>query len=85
MDFMADQLFDGRSFLTLNVLDDCNRGGLGIQVDFSLTAMHVVHSLNQIIEWCWKSATIHVDNGPEYVSCLLMKWAEKRSITINRI
>ena len=30
MDFMADQLADGRSFRTLNVLDDLNREGLGI-------------------------------------------------------
>ncbi len=30
MDFMSDQLADGRSFRTLNVLDDFNREGLGI-------------------------------------------------------
>ena len=35
MDFMADQLADGRSFRTLNVIDDFNREGLGIEVDFS--------------------------------------------------
>ena len=28
---------------------------------------------------------IHVDNGPEYVSGLLMKWAEKRRIAIEYI
>lgn len=28
MDFMSDQLEDGRSFRTLNVLDDFNREGL---------------------------------------------------------
>ena len=38
MDFMADQLVDGRSFRTLNVLDDFNREGLAIEVDFSLPA-----------------------------------------------
>ncbi len=36
MDFMADQLADGRSIRTLNVLDDFNREGLCIDVDFSL-------------------------------------------------
>ena len=35
MDFMADQLGDGRAFRLLNVLDDFNREGLGIEVDFS--------------------------------------------------
>ena len=51
MDFMQDQLADGRKFRTLNVLDDYNREGLGIEVDFSLPAVRVVRSLNQIIEW----------------------------------
>ena len=51
MDFMQDQLADGRKFRTLNVLDDFNREGLGIEVDFSLPAVRVVRSLNQIIEW----------------------------------
>jgi putative transposase len=44
MDFMADQLADGRSIRTLNVLDDFNREGLSIEVDFSLPAERVVRS-----------------------------------------
>jgi len=39
---MADQLADGHAFCTLNVLDDFNREGLGIEVDFSLPAMRVI-------------------------------------------
>jgi len=72
MDFMADRLVDGRQFRLLNVLDDFNREGLGIEVDFSLPAERVVRSLNQIIEWRGKPLTIRVDNGPEYVSSTLM-------------
>lgn len=49
MDFMADQLADGRSIRPLNVLDDFNREGLAIEVDFSLPAERVVRSLDQII------------------------------------
>ncbi len=33
MDYMADQLADGRSTHTLNVLDDFNREGLSIEVN----------------------------------------------------
>lgn len=73
MDFMADQLADGRSIRTLNVLDDFNREGLCIEVDFSLPAERVVRSLNQIIEWRGKPQTIRVDNGPEYISGTLME------------
>lgn len=52
MDFMADQLTDGRSIRTLNVLDDFNREGLGIEVDFSLPAERVVRSLRTPVEYC---------------------------------
>lgn len=84
MDFMADRLADGRQFRLLNVLDDFNREGLGIEVDFSLPAERVVRSLNQIIEWRGKPLAIRVDNGPEYVSGL-MEWAETRGIALNYI
>ena len=49
MDFMANQLMYGRSFRTLNVLDDFNREGLAIEVDFSLPSERVLRVLNQII------------------------------------
>lgn len=67
MDFIAAQLADGRSFRTLSVLDDFNREGLSIEVDFSLPAARVVRSLNQTIEWRGAPQIIRVDNGPEYV------------------
>jgi len=85
MDFMADQLSDGRSIRTLNVLDDFNREGLGIEVDFSLPAERVVRSLNRIIEWRGKPQIIRVDNGPEYISGTLMAWAAKVGIHIQYI
>ena len=69
-------------FRLLNVLDDFNREGLGIEVDFSLPAERVVRALNQIIEWRGAPETIRVDNGPEYVSGTLMEWAENRGIAM---
>lgn len=48
MDFMADRLEDGRPFRLLNVLDNFNREGLGIEVDFSLPAERVIRSLSHI-------------------------------------
>jgi putative transposase len=85
MDFMADRLGDGRAFRLLNVLDDFNREGLGIEVDFSLPAERVIRSLDRIIEWRGKPSTIRVDNGPEYISEKLMKWATKHGVTIQHI
>ena len=45
MDFMADQLTNGRSFRTFNGLDDFNREGLEIEVDVSLPSERVTRAL----------------------------------------
>ena len=85
MDFMADQLEDGRSFRTLNVLDDFNREGLGIEVDISLPALRVIRTLERIIEWRGRPLNIRVDNGPENASVALQSWASKRGIGLTYI
>lgn len=85
MDFMSDQLGDGRAFRTLNVLDDFNREGLAIEVDISLPAQRVIRTLERIIEWRGRPLTLRVDNGPEYVSAALQTWAQKRGIGISYI
>ena len=83
MDFMHDQLSDGRNFRLFNVLDDFNREGLGIEVDLSLPAARVIRSLDRIIEWRGKPAAIRSDNGPEYSSGALQQWAEQHGIKLD--
>lgn len=85
MDFMHDQLADGRAFRMFNVIDDFNREGLDITADFSLPAERVIRSLDQVIEWRGKPAAIRCDNGPEYIGALLKAWAEKHGIRIEYI
>lgn len=63
MDFMSDQLIDGRSLRTFNVIDDYNRESLGIAVDLSLPSARVVRALEQVIEWPGKPAAIAVIMG----------------------
>ena len=62
MDFMHDQLQNGRCIRLLNVIDDFNREGLGIEIDFSLPAERVVRTLEQIIEWRGCPKEIRCDN-----------------------
>ena len=85
MDFMSDQLADGRSFRTLNILDDFNRDGLGIEVDISIPALRVIRTLERFIEWRGKPINIRVDNGPEHVSSALTNWAANRGIGLTYI
>lgn len=85
MDFIHDQLSDQRGIRLLNVIDDYNREGLGIEVDFSLPSERVIRTLDRIIEQRGKPTMIRVDNGPEYVSGKLMAWAKAQGIEISYI
>jgi putative transposase len=85
MDFMHDCLEDGRAYRLFNVIDDFNREGLGIEVDFSLPAQRVIRSLDQLIEWRGKPQTIRCDNGPEYCSAELNEWAVRNQIKLEFI
>lgn len=85
MDFMHDSLSDGRHYRLFNVIDDFNREALGMEIDVSLPADRVIRALNQIIEWRGKPQQIRCDNGPEYISFALKRWAEKRGIHIQFI
>ncbi len=85
MDFMHDQLKDGRSFRTFNVIDDYNRECLGIEVDLSLPALRVIRTLERIIEWRGKPKTIRCDNGPEYISQKVVDWAKAQDIKLQYI
>jgi len=82
MDFMHDQLSDGRSIRLLNVNDDFNRESLAIEIDFSLPAERVKRTLDRIIEWRGKPRSIRCDNGPEYVSQTLKSWAIKNKVEL---
>lgn len=85
MDFMHDQLADGRSIRLFNVIDDFNREGLTIEVDFSLPAERVIRALDQVIEWRGKPRAIRCDNGPEYISTVTAAWAARHGIEIQFI
>jgi len=68
MDFMHDQLSDGRTFRVLNVIDDYNREALGMEIDFSLPSERVIRALKRIIEWLGRTPVIRCDDGPENIS-----------------
>ena len=85
MDFMHDQLEDGRSFRLFNVIDDFNREALGIEVDFSQPSQRVIRALKQIIAWRGKPDTIRCDNGPENISETVQEWAKKWGIRFEYI
>jgi putative transposase len=85
MDFMHDRMKDDRSFHTFNVIDDYNREGLGIKVDFSLPALRVIRALERVFEWRGKPRMIRCDNGPEYISHQRQVWLKKQDVKLQYI
>jgi putative transposase len=84
-DFMADALWSGRRFRTLNVIDEYNRECMRIEVDTSLPAARVVKALDELIELRGKPQSIRMDNGPEFIAKVLLDWAAKHGIELKHI
>ena len=67
MNFFHDSLSDGRSFRTLNVVDDFTRLSVAMEVDLSLGGESVGQALDQAAaKHCWPKTI--VDNGPDFTS-----------------
>jgi len=80
MDFMSDSLYNGRKVKIFNVLDDFNRQALAMEVDTSMNSKRVTEILDRLIEKHGKPITIRTDNGPEFMSNLLLDWCHRRRI-----
>ncbi len=85
IDFMHDALYGGRVIRTLNVIDEADRGGLGIDVAVSIPGTRVIRFLDQLIEVHGRPAAIRCDNGPELTSQVFTDWARERDIDIRYI
>jgi len=82
LDFMSDSLTDGRSYRTLNVIDDYNREGLAIEVDHSLPSERVVRVLDQVAEERGYPRKLRSDNGPEFIARAIDAWAEDHEVEL---
>jgi putative transposase len=85
LDFMSDSLSNGRTFRTLNVIDDYNREALWIEVDTSLPAERVVRVLETLLLERTTPRSIRMDNGPELISQRLESWAHDHHIELFHI
>lgn len=85
MDFMSDSMTGNRRFRTLNIIDDCSREALAIEVDTSISSKRVIRALERVIENNGKPEVIRVDNGPEFTSKNFALWAKEKGIHIQYI
>jgi putative transposase len=75
MDFLSDQLFDGRKIRVLTIVDNFTRVSPAIDVRFSYRGTDVVATLERIAATYGRPKRIRVDNGPEFISKNLDLWA----------
>jgi putative transposase len=80
LDFMGDTLSNRRAYRTLNVIDDCARDALAIEIDFSLTGLRVVRVLERLCEWHGVPPIIRSDNGPEFTGVDVQNGARAKGI-----
>ncbi len=85
MDFMGDSLADGRTFRTLNIVDDFSREAPTIVVDLSLPGRRVVRELDALGQQRGLPKMIVMDNGPEFIGKALDEWAYRRGVKLHFI
>lgn len=80
LDFLADQLIDGRRFRILVVVDDCTRECLLLVADTSLSGLRVARELDRLMAARGKPRMIVSDNGTELTSTAILRFADDHRI-----
>lgn len=85
MDFVHDQLHDGRKLRALTLVDKLSREALAIDVNYRLTSEHVVATLERLRFERGTPEILSVDNGSEFTSRALEHWAYINGVKIHFI
>ena len=83
LDFVADQLADGRRFRALTVVDVYTRESLAIEAEQSLKGGDVVRVLQRIQRDRGGPKRLFCDNGSEFSSRVLDLWAYQNGVKID--
>ena len=72
---MSDELYDGRRFRLLTIVDNHTRESLAIHVGQRIRGLDVAEVLEELVSDHGCPEAIQVDNGPEFISKELDLWA----------
>ena len=82
MDFVSDQLVNGRRFRVLNVVDDHSREMIGQLVAFSISGKRVARFLSELIDQRNSPDQIVCDNGTEFTSKAMFLWQQESRVKL---
>jgi len=85
MDFMSDTLENGRKFRVFNLIDTFSKECILQIIDSSLQGSRLVRELNQLAELRGLPKAIKCDNGPEFTSKVMLKWADEKEVQLGFI
>lgn len=85
LDFVSDQLWTGRRFRALCVVDDCTKESLAIYADFSISGLRLTFLLEALVRTRGAVREIVLDNGPELTSKAMFLWAQERLVQLRFI
>jgi len=85
MDFMSDQLYDGRRFRLLTIVDNHSRESLAVEVGRRLGSQEVVRVLERVASQHGAPEVVRVDNGPEFISKDVDLWAYFNGVKLDFI
>jgi putative transposase len=85
LDFVHNQLADGRRIRILNVVDDYSRTCVGQLVDTSKSGVRVARYLDELLTARSAPQAIVMDNSPELTSKAMFFWSRKTGIKLNFI
>jgi putative transposase len=80
VDFVHDQLSNGRRFRILNVIEDVTKECLEAVADTPISGRRVARELTALIERRGKPGMIVSDNGTEFTSRAMLAWAQSSRI-----
>lgn len=80
LDFVSDAMTDGRRFRILTVVDDFTRECLALVADTSLSGLRVARELDALIAKRGKPLMIVSDNGTEFTSMAILRWAQDQGV-----
>ena len=84
MDFVADALFDGRRFRALTLVDNFSRECLEMEVGQTLRGEDVVAVMERMKHQKGRvPERIKVDNGSEFISKALDRWAYENAVMLD--